>query len=193
MADSPRILAIDPGTRRVGWAVVESVGGRLRLVEGGVIRADRQSDYAPRLALIMREIQQIIAKLRPAEAAIETAFAGRNVSAALKIGEGRGVAIAACGVAGLPVFEYAARLVKRAATGRGGADKSQVAAMVALQMGLGREKLPPDLTDACAVAITHFNRRTNPSRTPGTPPGGAGRRPPANRAGRAGNPARRNS
>ncbi len=139
--------------------MVESAAGRLRLVAGGVVAAADEPVYALRLGRILTELSQVIKRHRPSEAAIETAFAGRNMAAALKMGEGRGVALAACGQAGLPVFEYPARTVKRAATGRGGADKLQVAAMAALQLGLDRESLTPDLADACAVAITHFHRR----------------------------------
>lgn len=93
------------------------------------------------------------------EAAVEEVFAGRNLKSALAVGQGRGVALAALGEAGLPVFSYAARVVKRAVTGNGNAAKEQVARMAALQLGVASLPGPADVADACAVAITHLIRR----------------------------------
>lgn len=149
-----RVLGIDPGTRVVGWAVIDEHKGRMALVASGAIRA-RSDDYAQRLAEILASLRGIIALHKPHEAAVEEAFSGRNPRTALVIGEGRGVALAALGEADIKVAAYPARLVKRCVAGAGGADKDQVARMVAYQLGLAKLPEPRDASDACAVAITH--------------------------------------
>jgi len=130
----------------------------MRLVESGVIRAPHK-DYAARLAQVHQGLCDVVARLRPHEAAVEETFSGRNPRTALVIGEGRGVALAAIGQAGVPVAAYPARVVKRCVAGKGSADKDAVARMVALQLGLASLPQPRDASDACAVAITHCVRR----------------------------------
>jgi crossover junction endodeoxyribonuclease RuvC len=142
---------------------VETSKGKIRLIELGAIRA-RSKDYAARLAEILAGLRAVIARLQPHEAAVEEAFSGRNPRTALVIGEGRGVAMAVIGEAGIPVAAYPVRLVKRCVAGVGSADKEAVARMVALQLGLAKLPQPSDASDACAVAITHCVRR----RLPGT-------------------------
>ncbi|MCC6465340.1 MAG: crossover junction endodeoxyribonuclease RuvC [Planctomycetes bacterium] len=156
-----RVLGIDPGTRIAGWACVERRGPRLHLVEAGVIRT-KGDDPAARLACLHAGLLDVARRLGPHVAAIEEAFAGRNQRTALKIGEARGVALAAAGAAGLQVTGYAPRSIKQAVTGNGGADKDQVARMVALLLGRNVDG-PSDCTDACAVAITHLNRGDRPA------------------------------
>jgi crossover junction endodeoxyribonuclease RuvC len=157
-----RVLGVDPGTRVVGWAVVDELKGKIRLVELGAIHA-RSKDYAARLAEILAGLRAVITRLQPHEAAVEEAFSGRNPRTALVIGEGRGVAMAAVGEAGIPVAAYPARLVKRCVAGVGSAQKDAVARMVALQLGLPKLPEPEDASDACAVAITHCVRRRMPT------------------------------
>lgn len=134
---------------------MERNGTRLCLVEAGVIRCT--GDAAARLAQLHAELLAVATRLKPQVAAIEEAFAGRNQRTALKIGEARGVALAAVGAAGLRAVGYAPRSIKQAVTGNGAAGKEQVARMVALLLGQAVAG-PADCTDACAVAITHLNR-----------------------------------
>jgi crossover junction endodeoxyribonuclease RuvC len=161
MATPVKVIGIDPGTRSAGWAVVSRAGQAFRLHDCGVVRA-RGAAGAERLGAIMAGLRDAVTASGATEAAVEAAFAGRNVSTALKIGEARGVALAVLGQAGLPVTSYAARRIKRAVTGFGGADKTQVARMVAMQLGLSAVPGPDDVTDACAVAITHLILRDAP-------------------------------
>ncbi len=154
---SLRVLGIDPGTRVVGWAIVEGSTSRLKLVGCGAIRGP-EGDYAARLAHIHTELARIAAESGCVEAAVEEIFAGRNMKTALVTGEGRGVALAALGAAGMAVSSFPSKVVKRAVTGNGSASKQQVARMVALQLGLGKPPSPADVTDACAVAITRICR-----------------------------------
>ncbi len=148
-----RVLGVDPGSRCTGYGVVDRHGSELRRVDSGVIRP-RGSTLAERLSAIHAELTLVIARHQPHAAALEAVFSARNARSALVLGHARGVALAACGQAGLPTAEYAPATVKSAVTGYGMADKTQVQRMV--QRLLGLDSLPPsDAADAIAVAICH--------------------------------------
>jgi crossover junction endodeoxyribonuclease RuvC len=165
MMNAIRILGLDPGLRRTGWGVVAVQGSRLTHVAHGVIRPDDALALAERLVLLFDGVTAVIADYGPHEAAIEETFVSLNPASTLKLGHARAAAMLAPAKAGLPVAEYAAKLVKKAVVGVGAADKAQVAFMV-------RRLLPaagdpgPDAADALAVAITHAHSRTAPGRTP---------------------------
>lgn len=148
------ILGIDPGSRLTGFGVIEAHGSKLRYITSGCIRIDTSQDLAYRLKQIYTCVSQIIDEQSPNEFAIEQVFMGKNVDSALKLGQARGSAIVAASMQDLPVFEYAARAVKQAVTGRGAADKEQVQHMVQILLSLPG-KPQADAADALAIAITH--------------------------------------
>ena len=154
------ILGIDPGSRLTGFGVIQSHGSKLAYVTSGYIRIDTEQDLAHRLKQITQSVTQIIGEYRPDEFAIEQVFLGKNVDSALKLGQARGAAIVAAALEDVPVFEYAARSVKQAVTGKGSADKTQVQHMVKHLL-----KLPgipqSDAADALAIAITHSHANHN--------------------------------
>lgn len=151
MTRSIRILGVDPGLRRTGWAVLEVSGSRLRALGAGVVAPTPSHPLATRLAALASGLQ-VAFDWSPKQAAIETAFVRTDPKAALMLGHARGVAMAALATAGLPVVEFAPTLIKKAVTGSGRADKSQVAFMAArLAPGVALEQ--NDATDALAVAI----------------------------------------
>ena len=130
----------------------------MRLIEAGALTANKRLPYAKRLGALYTDLCALVARLAPDEAAIEATFVGINARSALKVGEGRGVALAALANCGLVPAEYPPAIVKRAATGKGAASKQQVARMMALQLGLKEAPKPEDATDACAVALCHLNQ-----------------------------------
>ncbi|MEW6356693.1 MAG: crossover junction endodeoxyribonuclease RuvC [Planctomycetota bacterium] len=152
-----RVLGVDPGTRNVGFGVIDKVGSRLHAVDYGVITAKAQ-DLPNRLKEIRDGIAAVIAQHHPHVLAVEEAFYAKNVKSTLRIGEGRGVVLLCAAEAGIPVNEYAARLVKRATVGTGAAHKSQVQQMVKSILGLDAPPRPEDAADALAIAICHCNR-----------------------------------
>jgi crossover junction endodeoxyribonuclease RuvC len=81
------------------------------------------------------------------------------VLSALKLGQARGAALAACSVAGLSVAEYEPTKVKKSIVGVGNAPKDQVAFMVAQVLGMKNPGWAEDASDALAVAICHLNQR----------------------------------
>jgi crossover junction endodeoxyribonuclease RuvC len=169
-----RVLGIDPGTRVLGWGLVESDGARLVPVAHGALRANGRHDVIARLHDLGRRLRDVLEEHRPAEAALEKAFHGVDARAALTIGEGRGMALFVLGEAGIPVTDYANNVVKRAVTGAGRAPKGHAQSMVARLLGLAEPPTPFDAADALALAICHHRRRLDPRAGPagatGLPP-----------------------
>jgi crossover junction endodeoxyribonuclease RuvC len=154
----PVVLGIDPGTIRMGWGAVVVAADGPRLLACGVLHAPARAAIARRLAGLARDVEEVFARLRPSVVALERAFSGKNAAAALRIGEARGVVLAAAGRREIPVTEYPPAVAKKAVLGHGGASKHQVAAMVAIILRSGPIDAPSDATDALAVALAHVQR-----------------------------------
>lgn len=147
------MLGIDPGSRITGYGLIDIHRHRLRYVASGCIETGRGA-FTDRLASIYSGVTAVIAEHRPQELAIEEVFFARNPQSALKLGQARGVAIAAAVGAALPVHEYAARSIKQAVVGSGRATKTQVQFMVRALLGLDAEP-SADAADALAAALCH--------------------------------------
>jgi crossover junction endodeoxyribonuclease RuvC len=148
-----RILGIDPGSRTTGFGLVQSDGRRHQRLASGCIRARRDS-HAGALASIHAELAARLRDWSPHVVAVEAVFTCRNARSALVLGQARGAALAACGLAGIRVAEYAPAEIKSAVAGYGAADKSQMKRMVALLLGLALEP-GADEADALASALCH--------------------------------------
>lgn len=149
-----KILGLDPGLGTTGWGMIEADGNRLRHIANGQIKSDTADPLAKRLAALAEQLESLIGDQRPDSAAVEEVFVNKNPQSTLKLGQARGVVIMIAARGGLEVGEYAARLVKKAVVGTGGADKAQVHAMVSRLLP-GATIAGPDAADALAVAITH--------------------------------------
>jgi len=163
-----RILGLDPGLRRTGWGVITIEGARLTHVAHGVIAPKDSLPFSERLLVLFEAISAIVADHRPNEAAVEETFMNNNAASALKLGHARAMALVAPARAGLPVAEYAATVVKKAVVGTGGADKDQVAFMIARLLPAAGG-VTADAADALAVAIAHAHARTSRSLAARTP------------------------
>lgn len=152
-----RILGIDPGSRVTGWGVVDAGGATVRYVASGCIRTEGE-DLPARLREIFAGVGAIVAAHQPVELAVERVFVHRNADSALKLGQARAAAICASFGRQLPVHEYAARAVKLAVVGQGGAEKPQVAHMVRALLQ-PPAPLAADEADALAVALCHAHTR----------------------------------
>jgi crossover junction endodeoxyribonuclease RuvC len=153
-----RIIGIDPGLRNVGWGLIEVEGSRLVYVGCGSIQTRADLSLAERLAQIHRGLTALIEAERPDEAAVEETFVNRDPQSALKLGQARGIALAAPALLGLPVAEYAANVIKKTVVGAGHAEKAQIAMMVKMLLP-ACQIASPDAADALAVAITHAQHR----------------------------------
>jgi crossover junction endodeoxyribonuclease RuvC len=134
--------------------VIRAEGNRLGHVANGQIRTDSKAALAERLVALDSALAELLAEHRPEAAAVEEVFVNENPQSTLKLGQARGVVLLAAAKTGIAVGEYAARLVKKAVVGTGGADKVQVHAMVARLLP-GVKITGADAADALAVAITH--------------------------------------
>jgi crossover junction endodeoxyribonuclease RuvC len=149
------ILGIDPGSRITGYGVIKQQGRLLQYLGSGCIRTS-EGALPARLKQIYMGVSEIIIQFHPDAFAIEQVFMAKNADSALKLGQARGSAIVAAVNADLPVYEYAARLVKQAVVGSGAADKSQVQHMVQQMLKLPA-KPQADAADALGIAICHAN------------------------------------
>ena len=118
------------------------------------MKTDPAASLAERLVTLDRELTDVILEHRPDQAAVEEVFVNKNPQSTLKLGQARGVCLLAAARAGLPISEYATRLVKKAIVGTGGAEKAQVQAMLGVLLP-GVKLAGADAADALAVAIAH--------------------------------------
>jgi len=153
------VIGLDPGSRVTGYGIVRETSGQAELIDTGTIRTPVKKDMATRLGVIFDRLQVLILKHGPTEAAIENVFVSKNPSSALKLGQARGAAMAACAIHGIPVAEYEPTRVKKNLVGVGNAPKGQVAFMVAHCLGVKKPEWAEDASDALAVAICHLNER----------------------------------
>ena len=148
------IIGLDPSLSCTGWGIVAKSGNRLTHIANGQFRTDPKAPLAERLVTLDRTLAEVIARHRPDQAAVEEVFVNKNPQSTLKLGQARGVCLLAAARAGLPVAEYATRLVKQAVVGTGGAEKAQVQAMLGVLLP-GVKLAGADAADALAVAIAH--------------------------------------
>jgi crossover junction endodeoxyribonuclease RuvC len=152
-----RILGIDPGTQVCGYGVIETSGADARALDYGTARG-RGTSLPARLKVIYDGLQEVMERHRPDVVAVEGVFYQKDVRAAIKIGEARGVALLAAASRGVEVVEYAPAEVKKAVTGNGNASKPQVQQMVRVILRLREAPSPEDAADALAIAVCHFHR-----------------------------------
>ncbi len=156
-----RVLGVDPGTAITGYGVIETGNGTPgmgRLIECGVFRFGRNNSLPHRLAELHHEIAKLIRRHQPAVLALEDAFYHKNVRTTLVLGHARGVILLAAEQEGLEIAQYAPAMIKKTVVGAGGAQKSQVAAMVARLLHLKHAPKPADAADGVAVALTFILR-----------------------------------
>lgn len=155
-----RILGIDPGTRLVGFALLEAKKDRPMsprdwlVVDAGVLRASPTFSVTERLSLIHESIFELMTELKPNQVAIERAFHGKNAASSIKLGEARGVLIAAARRYAVPIVEFSPAQIKKTVAGSGAATKEHIASALQSLLGFSRGGLPLDTTDAVAIALT---------------------------------------
>ena len=162
MADTPLVvLGVDPGSQRTGWGIIAEQFGVLRLVDCGIIRttSSGEKEFSQRLAVIYRQLADVVGRYRPQEAAIEQVFTAKNAASALKLGQARGVAVAACAAHRVPVSDYEPTLVKKIRGGHRPRGKGTGGLHGAASAQRAWRGWALDTTDALAVAICHLTMR----------------------------------
>jgi len=159
-----RILGIDPGSQRTGVGIIDvDASGRITHVHHQPIVLLIAENFPQRLKVLLDALDALITQYQPQEVAIEKVFMARNPDSALKLGQARGAAMCAAVLRDLPIHEYAAKEVKLAVVGKGGADKVQVQHMMGVMLNLNG-KIQADAADALAVAVTHAHVRATAQR-----------------------------
>ena len=150
------VLGIDTSLRSTGFGVLRSEGSRLVAVEAGAIKNARQVSLSGCLRNIHSSVVSLIEKHRPDVIAIESVIYGKNAGTMLVLGEARGAVLTAAATAGIPVYEYEPRRMKKAICGNGLAEKEQIQRMVKTLLNL--QELPQnDAADALGLAICHVH------------------------------------
>ncbi|MDP1721768.1 MAG: crossover junction endodeoxyribonuclease RuvC [Candidatus Gottesmanbacteria bacterium] len=150
-----KIIGIDPGTARVGWALIDVMGSTIRPLSYGCITTPAGQTPETRLLTIHREITKILTKDKPSSLAIEDLFFASNAKTVIPVGQARGVILLAAAEQNIPVASYSPRAVKSTIAGDGRADKTQVLSMVMRILHLDTPPKPDDTADAIAIALTH--------------------------------------
>ena len=151
-----RVLGIDPGLNITGYAVIERAGGKLKLIEAGVVRGKSRGNLSARLKEVFEGVSDVIASLKPTELAIEELYSHyERPKTAILMGHARGVICLAAEQAGLSIRSYAATQIKLLLTGNGRAPKSQMQRAICHEFGLAAPPEPPDVADALAIALCH--------------------------------------
>ncbi len=163
-----RILGIDPGLRRTGYACVQisARSGEPKLIEAGVLRIATTGPLHARLLQLSIEFQDVLSDLKPSHAAIETLFSHvKHAQTAMIMGHARGVLLATLAEQTMLITEFAPKEVKRSVAGNGNATKEQVRRAVMAQCGLRSLKGPHDASDAMAIALTAARRLAHDSKS----------------------------
>jgi crossover junction endodeoxyribonuclease RuvC len=153
-----RILGLDPGLRRTGWGLIVVEGAKLAYGACGAAVSDDKQPLALRLKQLHEQLTAVLRDLDPDEVAVEETFVNKDAQATLKLGHARAISLLAPALAGVPVAEYPANLVKKTVVGAGHAEKRQIHAMVRVLLPKA-DPSSDDAADALAIAITHAHHR----------------------------------
>lgn len=154
-----RVLGVDPGLGATGYGLVAYESGRIRLIEGGVIRSNPDDPMEARVGSIFSGIIEVLNEFRPELLAMEDLYSHyKHPRTAIIMAHARGAVLTAAHQKGVPVRSYAATMIKMALTGNGRARKEQVQRMVLTQLGIAAPVEPYDTTDALAAALCHLNQ-----------------------------------
>lgn len=156
-----RILGIDPGVAIVGFGLIESDRGGLRMLQYGTITTPAGEPLATRLAQISRDMGELIDAFEPDEMSIEELFFSKNITTGIAVAHARGVILCAAENRKLPIYEYTPMQVKQAVVGYGLADKKQVMDMTRRLLRLKAVPRPDDAADALAIALCHARSATS--------------------------------
>ena len=164
-----RILCIDPGIAIVGFGLIESDRGNMRMLQYGAVTTEAGLPLATRLVQIEDDMRALIRQFHPDEMAIEELFFSKNITTGIAVAHARGVILCTAEKMQLPIYEYTPMQVKQAVVGYGLAEKKQVMDMTRRLLKLKAIPRPDDAADALAIAICHARsatsrlRRTDPN------------------------------
>ena len=149
------IFGVDPGTILTGYGIISTKNKKAAYLKSGVLKTNPEETLSQKLKFIYSGLTREVQKHKPDVFCIETAFYGKNVQSAMKIGYVRGVAMLVASLNDILCVEYSPREIKKAVVGKGAASKEQVQYMIKNMLQLEKEKIKFDETDALAVSLCH--------------------------------------
>lgn len=151
-----RVIGIDPGTGRLGWAIVEGNRARQSLIACGCLETKANGKTSLRLVELHHGLEKIIEEYKPDTAAVEDIFFFKNAKTVISVAEARGMVITLMSLRNMEVFDYTPLQIKQTITGYGRADKAQVEMMVKSMLKMKGSIKPDDAADAVAAGLTHL-------------------------------------
>lgn len=151
-----KVLGIDPGTRNVGFALLQlTTSAGIQCLNSGTLKLG-EGEVLGRLLLLQELLSKLICDLKPDHIAFESLIYVKSPTALIKLAMAKGVMV---GVAGSQyrnkIFEYKPNLVKQVVTGNGHADKDAVQKMI--QLLLKKQSFSSfDESDAISIALCHL-------------------------------------
>ena len=154
-----RVLGIDPGSRFMGYGIVEEVSGKVKPITYNVLNVEKENSFSKKMKIIFDTVTEVIAAYQPTEMALEALFFAKNVNSAIKLGQARGAIITAAAHYNIELYEYSATEVKQAVVGYGHSSKEQIQKMVGILLGINFKEQPIafDASDALAIAVCHLH------------------------------------
>ena len=152
-----RILGIDPGLAIVGFGLIEAETGKTQMLQYGAVTTPAGLPLAARLVQLERDMEELIAQLRPEAIAVEELFFSNNITTGIAVAHARGIILCTAAKSGIPLFEYTPMQVKQAVVGYGLAEMDMVRRLLKLKA----VPRPDDAADALALAICHARSATS--------------------------------
>lgn len=151
-----RVLGIDPGSIKIGYAILEKNQDNLQYIISGILNLEKKKNFYERLNLLHHFFKNIIEQYKPEYFVLESLIYVKNPKSLIKISQARGAIISA-----IPnifcecIYEFSPNTVKSLSTGYGFSSKEIVSkSMNAL---FNQEiVMSYDETDAIAIALCFF-------------------------------------
>lgn len=152
-----KILGIDPGLDRTGWAVLDNaLPSSPRLLASGLIHTKKELPVEKRLSEIYDALTAVITENGPDEVAIEEVFFSKRAETQANTTHARGVILLACEKLSRRISSYNPKAIKKTVSGSGLAKKPQMQRIVQMTLNLKEIPSPDDIADAMAAAICHI-------------------------------------
>jgi crossover junction endodeoxyribonuclease RuvC len=150
-----KVLSIDPGTSRLGYAIlVENGNDDVVVKECGCIESTKNDSQETKLLKIHKKLLKLIDQYQPEMVAVEDLFFSKNAKTAISVGQAQGVVLLAAAKNELPTKMINPMHIKETLTGYGRAGKEQVQRMVVRLLDLDEMPTPDDTADAIACGLT---------------------------------------
>ena len=151
-----KVVAIDPGSRKAGYAVFDLSKKSVCLSESGFFRIQGKK-LPERLLSLHKDLETLFGKYPPAEVVIERTFMGKSIASGITLSSARAICLLAAALNNAEIFDYPPAQVKKAIWPSGQAGKATI--QRAIQLHLNLEELPPsDEADAIALGLCHLHR-----------------------------------